>query len=413
MTALEMYREDLAVRRDAENRTPRQEYFIRLRDTLHQELAVDGRSEFLEEMISGCTGAALPALEFAVLRECFAAIVDGRRMKDASQHVPHILRGPDAPLTWAEMEKHPGFRVDDAQMPEMLLRLRNISWQLVSARDQTPAVMAERAVSREIAGLRAVNRALEEDNRALRTERDELLERVTVLEEGVITRQLQNKIDARRYQMESDLAAEMALKRAQAEQEMHSALMQAAQQEQQGREAARREAMQEDARRAAACAAHTRELLETLDERLQEYRKRLAEADYHFLAQAYAGLLATTSRETPALVGQAQAHGADEQFLQQLAAFSAQLNVQMNRMEQALLQLGLQVVSPEAGSGFDSQQHSPANATGSDGPAQEQEIASVETPGMQTIDADGQASTLLRPVVRTRRRSAAYMSDEQ
>ena len=107
MTALELYREDLQTRRDPKQRTPRQEYFILLRDTLHEELAVEGRSDFLEEMISEGSGKALPVLEFAALRECFAAIVDGRRMKDATEQVPHILRGENQPLTWAELESGP------------------------------------------------------------------------------------------------------------------------------------------------------------------------------------------------------------------------------------------------------------------------------------------------------------------
>lgn len=413
MTALELYREDCATRRDADRRMPRQEYFILLRDTLHQELAVEGRSEFLEAMIAECTGKALPALEFSVLRECFASIVDGHRMRDASQHVPHILRSVNTPLTWAEMEKHPGFRVDDGQMPEMLLRLRNVSWQLVSARDQTPAVMAERAVSREIAGLRAVNHALETDNRALRTERDELLERVRLLEEGIITRQLQNKVEARRFQLEDDLAAEMARKRQQAEREMHAALAQAAQQEQQAREAARREAADEDVRRAAAYSRLTQELQDALMQQFEACRRGLTDADHHFLAQAYAGLAGIVSRETPALVGAAQAHGADAQLLEQLASFSAQLNGQMHRMEQALLQLGLQIDMPQTGGGFDEARHSPANASGGDAPAQEQEIASVETPGVRSVDADGQQTTLVRAVVNTRRRTAVRADDEQ
>lgn len=406
MTALELYREDCATRRDVQNRRGRQEYFILLRDTLHQELAVEGRSEFLEEMIAECTGKALPALEFAALRECFAAIVDGRRMKDASQYVPHLLRGTDTPLSWAEMEKGPGFRVDDQQMPEMLLRLRNVSWQLVAARDQTPAVMAERAVNREIAGLRAVNHALEEDNRSLREERDTLLARVTELEEGIITRQLQNKVEARKYQLESDLAAEMAQKRRQAEQALHDALAQAALQEQRSREALRREAAQEDMRRAAEGAARMQELQTALEKQLADFRRGMAEVDYRFLAQSYAGMLGIISRETPVLLGQAQAHGADAALMEQLAAYTAQINAQLHRMEQALLQLGLRISLPQEGERFDGDRHSPANATGGDGPAQEQEIAAVETPGVQLVRSDGQETTLVRAVVRTRRTAA-------
>ena len=399
MTALEIYREDQQNRRDPKKRTPRQEYFILLRDTLHEELAVEGRSDFLEEMIAECSGKALPVLEFAALRECFAAIVDGRRMKDATEQVPHILRGENQPLTWAELENGPAFRVDDPQMPEMLQRLRRVSYQLVSARDQTPAVETERAISREIAGLRAVNHALDKDNAALRQEREEMRERIRELEEGVISRQLQNKADARRYQLEDELTREMADKRARLEREMHEALALAAQAEQEARDAARREAEQESARRASSYEGCREELREFITRQLEE---RLGGADHRFLAQSYAGLRGTVSRELPAILGDAQLHGADETLLAALAAFSAALNGQMNRVEQALLQLGLQVYTPQAGEVFDDALHSPVSAAPAG--SGEREIAAVQSPGVRRIRADGQGETLVRALVHTRRR---------
>lgn len=403
MTALEMYREDRQNRRDAEKRKPRQEYFILLRDTLYEELTGEGRSEFLEEMIAE-GGKALPALEFAALRECFAAIVDGRRMKDASVHVPHLLRGVDQPLTWQDLENGPAFRVDDPQMPEMLIRLRRISYQLVSARDQTPAVEAERAVNREIAGLRAVNHALERDNTSLRAERDELLERVRQMEEGVISRQLQNKADARRYQLEAELEKEMADKRRALEEDMHQALRLAARSQQEEREAADRAAAQEDARRAAASQQQRTALQEFIARQVETLRQSMGNEDYRFLAQSYAEMRGVIASELPAIIGDAQLHGADETLLTALTALDASLGGRMRRMEQALLQLGLQLYTPQAGEKFDSALHSPVNATGPEGQGVEREIAAVQSPGVRRIRADGQGETLVRALVHTRRK---------
>lgn len=405
MTALELYNEDRLQRRDPGKRRSRQEYFLLLRDTLHAELTAEGRSEFLEEMIAQGSGRALGALEFAALRECFAAIVDGRRMKDASAYVPHILRGAEQPLTWAELERGPAFRVDDPHAQEMLVRLRNVSWQLVSARDQTPAVEAERAVNREIAGLKAVNHALEADNRALRAEREELRARIAQLEEGVVTRQLQNRIDARRYQLEGELKAEMEQKRCAAGEELRQALAQAAAGEQKAREEARRQAAQEEAHRAGEYERLRRELTAALTGQIEALSRGLQGADCRFLAQSYAAMQGGVSRELTAILAAAQEHGADDTLLGSLASLSSAVAGHMNRIEQSLLQLGLVVFQPRPGDAFDPALHSPASASGSDAPPDEQEIDRVETPGVRLVHGDGQQETLVRAVVHTRRRT--------
>ena len=411
MTALEIWQEDRASRRDPESRRSRQEYFILLRDALHEELAKDGRSDFLEEMIVN-GGKGLPALEFAALRECFAAIVDGRRMKDASRYVPHILRAENTPLTWEDMEKGPAFRVDDPKMPEMLIRLRNVSYQLVSARDQTPAVEAQRAVTRELEGLRAVNHALQEDNRGLRADRDALRERIAQLEEGVITQQLQYKVDARRHQLEAALQQEMDEKRAAAEREMHAALAAAALQEQQAREAARREAAEADARRAAAYETLRTELHTAFAKQLETLKTGLQAEDFRFLAQSYAALAGTVGRDLPSVLGEAPAHGADAHLLERLAGLSGAVHAGMNRLEQAMLQLGLTVVHPEEGDAFDSALHSPASAAAGDAPESERLIGAVESPAVRFVHADGTMQTLVRAVVHTRSRTAEAVDDE-
>lgn len=109
------------------------------------------------------------------------------------------------------------------------------------------------------------------------------------------------------------------------------------------------------------------------------------------------------SRDLPAILGDAQLHGADETLLAALAAFSAALNGQMHRVEQALLQLGLQVYAPQAGDPFDEALHSPVSAAPAG--SGEREIAAVQSPGVRRVRADGQGETLVRALVHTRRRT--------
>ena len=418
MTALEIWQEDRAGRRDPENRRSRQEYFILLRDALHEELAKDGRSDFLEERIAA-GGKGIQALELSALRECFASIVDGRRMKDAAHHVPHILRAENTPLTWEDMEKGSAFLVNDPKLPEMLVRLRNVSYQLANARDEshdadarkavdalTGEELERKAVERELERLRAVNQALQTDNRELRAQRDALRERVTQLEEGVISQQLQYKADARRHQMEDALKREMADKRAAAEREMHDALSAAARQEQQARETIRREAEEADVRRAAVYDTLRTQLQASLEKQMETLQTSLQAEDFRFLAQSYAELQGMFSREMPALLGNAPAHGADAQLLEGLAALSASVNAHLVRLEQAMQQLGLTVAYPEKGDAFDSALHSPASAAAGDAPEGERLIEAVESPAVRFIHADGAAQTLVRAVVHTSRRTA-------
>lgn len=405
MTALELYQEDLQQRSEPYKRRSRMEYFAQLRDTLQAELMEQGRSDFLEQMIARCeAGESLTALEFSALRECYASIVDGHRLKDFTLHAPHLLRGENRPVSWQELEAGPAFRVKDPQMQEMLVRLRNISWQLVSARDQTPAVEAERAISFEITGLRAVNHALEDRNRELLEERDELKARVAELEEGVISRHLQHRLDARRYQMEAELQREMADKRRAAEAEVRKIFADAADAQQQAREESRRDAAGADAQRAAGYEVLQAEMKTALVRQMETLVRGMRSADYRFLAQCFTTLKGAADRELRTLLSDAPGHGADETLLRRLTDADMALHMQLSRMEQALMQLGLQMYQPQPGEPFDPALHSPASASGDDVPVSEREIAAVETPGMRLVHADRSGEVLVRAVVHTRRR---------
>ena len=410
MTALEMYLEDRKNRKSPAARRGRQEYFSLLRDTLHDELMRHGRSDFLEMMIGECAdGRALPVLEFAALRECFAMIVDNRTMQDATQYVPHILTGEAQRLTWQELESGPSFRVDDPEMHEMLLRLRSVASQMVTLRDDTLIPQAAQAAQRDVEGLLALKKLMEEDCAALRAERDALRARVAELEEGVISQQLQMKLEVRRRQEEAQLSWEMEQRRTQAEAALREALTAAAAREQQARPGADRRAAQAAEDRAAeyqqlhtGVQAQLQAMQAQLDAQLSGWRERLCGADHRFLAQSVAALEGTMRRAMPGLLADAQLSG-NGALSGAMAALDAEMGTQLRQLEQAMRQLGMTVFWPQPGEGFDSRLHSPVSAGAQDAPEAEMEITGVETPGVLIL-AEGAQEALVRAVVHTGRR---------
>lgn len=415
MTALDMYKEDRKLRRGAGGRTGRQEYFLSLRDSLHDELMREGRSDFLEAMIAECAaGKSLRALEYAALQECFAMIVDGRDMQDATQRVPHILKEGDEPLTWQELESGPAFCVVDPDTLEMLRRLRTVSNQMVSFRDETLEPQPSRAAQRDIDSLMALRRLLEADNAALRKERDELRARVTELEEGVISQQLQMKLEVRRRQAETQLEQEIVLRRQQAEETLRQSLVAMATQEQQARIAAERLASaQADSRMAqqallqSELQAQLEELQRQLDARMSGWMNRLRGEDYRFLAMSYVEMERAVHGVLPGLSAEAAMHGANEALRGTLRELCVQMEWQLRRMEQALGQLGLRVFRPEAGEPFDSRLHSLASASAEDAPEDAAEVAALQTAGV--IIGGDEGEVLVRAVVQVRPRTEKNM----
>ena len=75
----------------------------------------------------------------------------------------------------------------------------------LDARDETLIPQADDAALREVDQVHALNKLLDDRCRALQRERDELQNRLRLLEEGVITEQVRYAIEARRLQEEEAL----------------------------------------------------------------------------------------------------------------------------------------------------------------------------------------------------------------
>lgn len=414
MTAMEIYREDRQNRKNPGARLPRQEYFTLLRDTLHDELMRGGRSDFLDEMLAEASGGrALPMLEFAALRECYEMIVENQPMQDATEFVPHIYRTATERFAWRELGQS-AYRVDNPEFPQLLARLKTVSQQLVSVRDQTLVPDVNQAAQREIEGLMTLNRTLENNNTELRREREELRARIAALENGYISEQLRQRLETRRRQAESELEQVLLARREEAERQLQRELAEAAEMQHRARLDAEREADDMAAQRAAAYAALREEMQAQwktmqarLDSQLEGWQAQLYAADHRFLAGSCAALIAAVHRETARVLALAQQQGAETSLMAEMAAMQAALDTQLRQLEQAMQQMGMRVFWPEKGGDFDIRLHSPASAHAED--AQDQMVIDrVETPGVMLMkDAAQPGEALVRAVVHTRRRSEA------
>lgn len=411
MTAMELYREDRKNRKKPEARMPRQEYFSLLRDTLHDELMREGRSDFLDEMLAECAGGrALPMLEFAALRECYGMIVEKQPLQDASEYVPHIYRSESERFAWRDLTQN-AYRVDNPEFHADLCRLRAVCQQLVRVRDDTFTPDPDSAVQQELFSAMTLNRALERDNAALREERDKLRARLAEMESGYIDEHLKMRLDVRVRQEEARLAQELQARREAEEAAMLRRLADAAQARMDDERIAGEQALRradEYAQLHEKLARQAEEMREQLDRQLRGLQGELFAADHRFLAKSYAELSAAAEAGLSRVLAAAQHQGADEALNGELAALQAALSGHMKQMEQALMQLGLRVFRPRAGEAFDPAVHSPVSAGAQDALPEMSVVERMETPGVMLNRRAGQpGEVLLRAVVRTARRDEA------
>ncbi|MDD6051970.1 MAG: hypothetical protein PUC00_12015 [Clostridiales bacterium] len=402
MTALDIYQQDI---RDQQSGTlqPRQQYYARLRDALHQELMQQGYSELLEELLEEIRAGKLEriyVLDYAVLMECHSMIVLGRRMRDASAYVPHLhLRGEK--VMWEALEQPGSFVMAlPLDFPEKLRQLRSVSRQLVDARDDTVLPQADSAAQREIEQVHALNKLLEERCKALEEEREVLKGRIRDLEEGVITQQVRYAIEARRIQEEEALRAQCEAQRgvakeafrAQYAQEQQSAALRRAQEEQQAA------AQAEEAARAQAAvrqemAADLRQLIALLEGKARAWEDGMRGADLRMLASCYVALDDLLNRPMAQLALDAQCAGTDAAVLADIALVQGTLADRVRQLEQAMARLGLMVIRPSQGDLYQPAWHLSTAARGAQAGAP---IARCTHPG---VKLEGAAEALIKAEV--------------
>jgi len=403
MKALEIYQQDLTDR-EAGNPLPRQQYYAALRDALYRELMQQGYSDLLEQLLLDIRGGEMGriyVLDYAALMECHSMIVLGRDMRDATEYVPHLhLRGEKA--QWAALERPGSFLMAvKPEITEKLKQLRAVSRQLVDARDDTVIPQADDAAQREIEQVHTLNKMLDDRCKLLQAERDEALQRLRMLEEGVITEQVRYAIEARRIQEEEALrrsyeaqreAAKAAFREQFAKEQEAARLRQ--EEEDRAIAALRREAAGDYAAVRKDMAADLQQLTALLTDKVHAWQAGLDRSECRMLAQSYAALYDLQARAMDKLLLDAQCAGIDAAILSGMADVQHQLRDRIRQLETAMARLGLVILRPESGEAFNGAYHVPAaTSAGAVGDAL---IARCVTPGVM---AQGAPEALLRAEV--------------
>ena len=403
MKAKALREQDMAQRGQAEALT-RQTYYYQLRDALYDELMQQGFCEMLEELLldwRGAEAARIYVLDYAALMECHSMIVGGKKPRDATEFVPHLnLRGERA--AWAALDQPGAFLMPVPQdMPEKMRQLRAGSRQLVDARDDTLIPQADDAALREVDQVHALNKLLDDRCRALQRERDELQNRLRLLEEGVITEQVRYAIEARRLQEEEALRQSY-----EAQREAAKAAFREQYAEEQAADRLRREheaADMAELRTGAAVeyGAVRREmagdlagLMQIMQEKITAWETGLERAEALMLAKSYVALHDLCSKGADALVLEAKCTGAADSLVGAAMDMQRQLRDRVQQLEQAMLRLGLTVLRPREGEPYDGAYHVPADVSA--GAAGNSVIARCVHPGVM---AQGAREALLRAEV--------------
>lgn len=390
MKALEIYQQDITDQQ-AGNALPRQQYYAALRDALHRELMQQGYSELLEKLLQEIRGGDMNELyvvDYAVLMECHSMIVLGSSMKDVTDFVPH-LRLRHKRVSWADVDS-PGagtFLTITPDIREKLHQLRSVSRQLVDARDDTVLPQADNAAQREIEQVHTLNKMLDERCKALEEERESLQARVQFLSEGLITEQVRHAIEARRLQEEEALNRTYEAKQA-AAQEAFRSLFAREQSDDRARieaeentlSALRAEAAKDHAAARKDMAADLRQLTALLETKINAWDRAQERSECKMLAASYVALHDTWSEGMAKLLLDAQCAGTPPAILAALAQMDDQLRDRIRQLETAMLRLGMVVIRPEKGEGFNGAYHQPVGtSTGAVGAVQ---IAKCIRPGV-------------------------------
>ncbi len=397
MQALEIYQQDRTDRAQGDP-LPRQQYYTALRDALHRELMHRGYSDLLEQLLLDIRSGLMEKIyvvDYAALMECHSMIVLGRDMRDATEFVPHLhLRGEKA--SWADLEGPGSFLMTvKGDIVEKLKQLRAVSRQLVDARDDTVIPQADDAAQREIEQVHTLNKMLDERCKSLQQERDEAVQRLRMLEEGIITEQVRYAIEARRLQEEEALrqtyetqreAAKAAFREQFLEEQEAARLVR--EENERALEAMRETAAADYAAARTSLAGDLRQLTALLETKINAWDNTLDRAECRMLAQSYAALHTLCGAFLDKLALDAASTGADSAVLAGIAEGQRQLRDRVRQLETAINRLGLTILRPAAGEAFNGAYHVAVGVSA--GAVGDTIIARCITPGV-TVPGAGEA----------------------
>jgi hypothetical protein len=257
----------------------------------------------------------------------------------------------------------------------------------VDARDDTVIPQADDAAQREIEQVHTLNKMLDDRCKSLQAERDEALQRLRLLEEGVITEQVRYAIEARRLQEEEALRqtyeaqreAAKAAFREQFVQEQEAARL-TREEDERALAALREDAAKDYAAARSAMAGDLRQLTALLEAKINAWDNALDRTECRMLAQSYAALHSLSEVFLDKLALTAASTGADGAVLGGIAEGQRQLRDRVRQLETAINRLGLTILRPAAGESFNGAYHmAVGTSVGTVGDAQ---ITRCVTPGV-------------------------------
>ncbi len=399
MNAQTLYEQDRADRQTGSEDLPRQEYYHALRDALHTELVQDGRSDWLDSLLSDLDGGALTEiylLDFAAVMACHGLIVRGQPMRDTSRHVPYARSAQGDKLAWSDMRPGGNYRMRvPPEFRQTLLDLRRTAQQLLEGPEDAVAPPPERVMQKKFEQAQILNRHLEKQNADLIAERDELRRQLGELQEGYISEQLRYAVEARRRQMEAELEKEFARERTSAKDAFR---------QQYARELESLEMRRFEADRSAAALlngvkdeyrairADMQTQMQTLEAQIarqaETWRGSLFRQESRLLARSYVSLWELGMRSIVQLLTEAQEQASP--LTPMLKKLQGDLHAQLTQQEQAMLRLGLQVEQPAPGMPFDPARHCLFGPAMGFGAAAGTPVGSCVRPGVLLLKDSGE-----------------------
>lgn len=344
-----------------------QEYYVRLRGALHDELMNTGRSELIVELQTLEKGDSIQYLAAAVVYDCYYMLVLGRPQTDVTVYFPS-WQGERQP--WSVLERRAEeyrVRVQGA-LQERLEALAAVAAQMYDLRMETIApseeAAADAAASREAERMRSEIARLRRELDALRTQNQTLSRDLMDLENGYISDTVHMHMAQRRQEAEIAFEAEMAERRKEAEDafrrhyegEAESLLRHRDEADRQA--AAAMETYRSGSRAVRSSISESIEgMKRAMEKQLDEWETALRSVDYRFLAQCYVSLSSVVRVEMAQTLAEAAAQGTPDAVMQSLQVLQTSFAGQLLRMENMMTQLGLTVLRPEVGDAYDEQRH--------------------------------------------------------
>lgn len=399
-SAMDILQEDLLREgSDKRKKTPRQAYYLAMRNALRDELMEDGASAFLDmhmRRIRDNPDKPVYLLDLAVVNDCYEHIYLGRPMQDVSRKVPYFSLD-DKAIDWAELDQS-GQHLTAAGSDDdlnMARQLRNFCRLLHERSSSIIPPDPESVLQKEVDAQRTMLAAQQQLNEELSAQNEELRQQLEALRRGEVDSRVENEVRIRRREAENQLAQEMAQRRREAEgaflshfaDALHEQRVQREREENAAAEGFREASLAYDGMRGD-LASGLREMQRQLEARLQALEQQLCAADFRMLARSYVSLYASVNERMERMIARVHGMGASDDMMRELSGLRNAMIIQLTQLENAMLRLGLKVIRPREGDLFDAALHESVDVVTGDELPTGAEITGCASPGVIPVRQD-------------------------